>query len=76
MAIAFILLTMKPLSVLIFSSDFAAVWLASVPLTSGLIGYVFGNQDLVRWLAIAVSAFSALVHLHIRERPLSDAQPA
>ncbi len=110
MAIAFIILPMTPLSVLIFSAGLGVVWLASVPLTSGLIGYVYGlrymgtlfgivffshqlggfvgvwlggrlydvygNYELVWWLGIAVSAFSALVHLPIRERPLRDAQTA
>ncbi len=105
MAIAFILLPMSPLNVLIFSAGLGIVWLASVPLTSGLIGYVYGlrymgtlygivffshqlggfmgvwlggrlydvygNYELVWWLGIAVSAFSALIHLPIRERPLS-----
>ena len=33
---------MTPLSVLLFSAGLGAVWLASVPLTSGLIGYVYG----------------------------------
>ena len=104
MATAFILLPMPPLSVLIFSVSLGAVWLSSVPLTSGLIGYVYGlrymgtlfgiiffshqlggfmgvwlggrlydvygNYELVWWLGIAVSAFSALVHLPIRESPL------
>lgn len=104
MATAFILLPMNPLSVLIFSAGLGVVWLASVPLTSGLIGYVYGlrymgtlfgiiffshqlggfmgvwlggrlydvygNYELVWWLGIAVSAFSALVHLPIRENPL------
>ena len=42
MATAFILLPMTPLSVLIFSASLGAVWLASVPLTSGLIEYFYG----------------------------------
>ena len=42
MATAFILLPVTPLSVLIFSAGLCVVWLASVPLTSGLIGYVYG----------------------------------
>jgi len=109
MATAFILLPMTPLSVLLFSAGLGAVWLASVPLTSGLIGYVYGlrymgtlygiiffshqlggfvgvwlggrlydvygNYELVWWLGIAVSAFSALIHLPIQERPLSKVQP-
>ena len=42
MATAFIILPMTPLSVLIFSAGLGFVWLASVPLTSGLIGYIYG----------------------------------
>ena len=38
MATAFIILPMTPLSVLIFSEGLGALWLASVPITSGLIG--------------------------------------
>ena len=109
MATAFVLLPMTPLSVLIFSAGLGAVYLASVPLTSGLIGYiyrlrymgtffgiiffsyqlggfmgvwlgarlynVYGNYELVWWLGIAISAFSALIHLPIRERPGKAAQP-
>ena len=42
MATAFIILPMTPLSVLIFSVGLGVFWLASVPLTSGLIRCIYG----------------------------------
>lgn len=100
----FILLPMTPASVLIFSAVMGSFWLATVPLTSGLIaqiygvrymgtlyGFVFlshqigsfvgvwlggrmydltGDYTLVWWVGVGVGAFSAIVHLPIRERPL------
>jgi MFS family permease len=102
-AAAFILVPMTPASVMLFSLIMGALWLATVPLTSGLVaqiwglrymgtlyGIVFlshqiggflgiwlggrlyditGNYDLVWWVGVGVGAFSALVHLPIRERP-------
>jgi MFS family permease len=102
-AAAFILAPMTPASVLIFAGLMGALWLATVPLTSGLVadlyglrymgtlyGIVFlshqiggftgiwlggalydiyGDYDLVWWIGVGVGAFSALVHLPIRERP-------
>ena len=110
MGTAFIILPMTPLSVLIFSAGLGAVWLASVPLTSGLIGYIYrlrymgtlfgiiffshqiggfmgvwldgrlydvsGIYEFGWWLGIAICAFSAFIHLPIRERPGRAAQPA
>ncbi|MEZ5799002.1 MAG: MFS transporter [Paracoccaceae bacterium] len=108
-AAVFILLPITPASVLIFSAVMGALWLATVPLTSGLVahlyglrymgtlyGFVFlshqiggflgvwlggkmydlnGSYTLVWWIGVGVGAFSALVHLPVREpRPL--AQPA
>lgn len=108
-AAVFFLLPITPASVLIFSAVMGSLWLATVPLTSGLVahlwglrymgtlyGFVFlshqiggflgvwlggkmydlhGNYTLVWWIGVGVGAFSALVHLPIRERqPL--AQPA
>ena len=98
---AFILSPITPMSVLLFSVFMGSLWLATVPLTSGLIGYLFGlrymgtlygfvflshqlgsfigiwlggrlydatgDYTLVWWLGLAVGAFSALVHLPIRE---------
>ena len=110
-AAAFILLPMTPVSVLVFSAAMGALWLATVPLTSGLVahlyglrymgtlyGFVFfshqlggflgvwlggrlydvtGSYELVWWIGIAVGAFSAIVHLPIREnRPPPRAMAA
>jgi MFS family permease len=104
---AFILAPMTPASVLLFSVLMGALWLATVPLTSGLVaqiwglrymgtlyGIVFfshqlgaflgvwlggrlydvtGTYTLVWWVGVGVGAFSALVHLPIRERPAAVA---
>ena len=100
-AAAFILAPMTPASVILFSIAMGALWLATVPLTSGLVaqiwgarymgtlyGIVFlshqigaflgvwlggalydltGTYTLVWWVGIGVGAFSAVVHLPIRE---------
>lgn len=105
---AFILTPMTPMTVLLFSFIMGSLWLATVPLTSGLVahlyglrymgtlyGFVFlshqlggflgvwlggrmyditGDYTLVWWIGIGVGAFSALIHLPIREE--SRAQPA
>lgn len=105
----FILLPMTPASVLVYSAVMGALWLATVPLTSGLVaqiygvrymgtlyGFVFlshqigsflgvwlggrmydlnGDYTLVWWIGVGVGAFSAVVHLPIRERAMV-AQPA
>ncbi len=98
---AFILLPITPVSVLIFSAVMGSFWLATVPLTSGLVahlygirymgtlyGFVFlshqvggflgvwlggrlydayGGYTAVWWIGVGVGAFSALIHLPIRE---------
>jgi MFS family permease len=103
-AAVFILLPITPVSVLIFSAVMGSLWLATVPLTSGLVAHIYGirymgtlygfvflshqiggflgvwlggkmydlNGDytLVWWIGVGVGAFSALVHLPIRERPM------
>jgi len=100
-AAAFILAPMTPASVLIFSVLMGSLWLATVPLTSGLVAQIwglrymgtlyglvflshqlggflgiwlggrlydlYGNYTLVWWIGVGVGAFSALVHLPIRE---------
>ena len=100
----FILLPMTPASVLIYSVVMGSLWLATVPLTSGLVaqiygvrymgtlyGFVFlshqigsflgvwlggrmydlnGDYTLVWWIGVGVGAFSAIVHLPIRERQM------
>ncbi len=101
---AFIIAPMTPLSVLLFSLGMGSLWLATVPLTSGLVAHIYGLRymgtlygfvflshqlgsflgvwlggrmyDLtggyaaVWWIGVGVGAFSALIHLPIRERPL------
>ena len=101
-AAVFILLPITATSVLIFSAVMGALWLATVPLTSGLVahlygirymgtlyGFVFlshqiggflgvwlggkmfdmnGDYTLVWWIGVGVGAFSAIVHLPVRER--------
>lgn len=102
----FILLPITPTSVLIFSVVMGALWLATVPLTSGLVAYIYGirymgtlygiiflshqiggflgvwlggklydiygDYSLVWWIGVGVGAFSALVHLPVREKPLGE----
>ena len=38
----FILLPITPLSVVVFSLVMGSLWLATVPLTAGLVGYIYG----------------------------------
>ena len=105
-AIAFIMLPITPTSVVIFSIVMGSLWLATVPLTSGIIGYIYGlkfmgtlygivflshqigsfvgvwlgglfydiygSYDIVWWVGIGVGAFSALIHLPVKEIPLTD----
>jgi MFS family permease len=108
-AASFILIPMTPATVLIFSAVMGALWLATVPLTAGLVGYIYGlrymgtlyglvffshqvggflgvylggalydrygSYDAVWWVGVGVGAFSALVHLPVRERPLAASGP-
>ncbi len=103
-AALFISLPITPTSVLVFSAVMGALWLATVPLTSGLVAHIYGirymgtlygvvflshqiggflgvwlggmmydltgGYSVVWWIGVGVGAFSALVHLPIRERPL------
>ena len=41
-SILFIILPITPLSIVIFSIVMGALWLATVPLTAGIIGYIYG----------------------------------
>ncbi len=100
-AAIFISLPITPTTVVVFSAVMGSLWLATVPLTSGLVahlyglrymgtlyGFVFlshqlgsfigvwlggalydatGDYTLVWWIGVAVGAFSALIHLPIRE---------
>ena len=102
-AAAFILMPITPTSVVIFSLVMGGLWLATVPLTSGLVAYiyglrymgtlygfvflshqlgsflgvwlggrlydVYGDYTMVWWVGVGVGAFSALIHLPIREAP-------
>ncbi|MEM9968197.1 MAG: MFS transporter [Pseudomonadota bacterium] len=106
LAAIFILLPITPTSVLLFSVGMGALWLATVPLTSGLVAHIyglrymgtlygivffshqlgsflgvwlggrmydaFGSYTEVWWIGVAVGAFSAVVHLPIKERPLKN----
>jgi len=103
-AAAFILFPITPATVLIFSVTMGALWLATVPLTSGLIAHIYGLRYMgtlygivflshqmgsflgvwlggrmydtygdyifVWWVGVGVGAFSALVHLPVRERQI------
>ena len=100
----FILFPITPLTVILFAVAMGSLWLATVPLTSGLVGHIYGlrfmgtlygivflshqvgsfigiwlggqlydvhgDYTLVWWIGVAVGAFSAIVHLPIRERAL------
>ncbi len=101
-AAVFIVLPITPLSVVVFSLLMGSLWLATVPLTSGLIAHIYGLRYMgtlygiiffshqlgsfigvwlggrlydaygtyttVWWIGVAVGAFSAIVHLPIREQ--------
>jgi len=100
-AAAFIMTPITPATVLLFSVSMGALWLATVPLTSGLIAHiyglrymgtlygivffshqlgsflgvwlggrlydVYGDYTMVWWIGVGVGAFSAIVHLPVRE---------
>lgn len=97
----FIMTPMTPTTVIIFSVVMGSLWLATVPLTSGLVAHlyglrymgtlygivffshqlgsflgvwlggklydIYGSYTYVWWVGVAVGAFSAIVHLPIRE---------
>ncbi|SPF75060.1 hypothetical protein ALP8811_00044 [Aliiroseovarius pelagivivens] len=104
-AALFILMPITPTSVIIFSITMGSLWLATVPLTSGLVAHIyglrymgtlygivffshqlgsflgvwlggrmydaFGDYTMVWWIGVGVGAFSAIVHLPVKEQPLS-----
>lgn len=104
-AAAFILFPITPATVLLFSVAMGALWLATVPLTSGLIAHIYGlrymgtlygivffshqlgsfmgvwlggrmydaygDYTVVWWIGVAVGAFSAIVHLPVKERVIT-----
>ena len=106
-AAVFIMLPITPFTVIVFSITMGSLWLATVPLTSGLIAHIYGlrymgtlygivffshqlgsflgvwlggrmydlygSYTAVWWVGVGVGAFSAIVHLPIRERVLSPA---
>ena len=108
-AALFIMFPITPISVLLFSAGMGALWLATVPLTSGLVAHIYGlrymgtlygivffshqlgsflgvwlggrmydaygSYTTVWWIGVAVGAFSAIVHLPIRERRLETLNP-
>ena len=103
-AAVFILMPITPMSVILFSVIMGSLWLATVPLTSGLIAHlyglrymgtlygivffshqlggflgvwlggrmydIYGDYTAVWWIGVAVGAFSAIVHLPVREKRL------
>ncbi|SEP06795.1 Predicted arabinose efflux permease, MFS family [Salinihabitans flavidus] len=109
-AAGFILLPITPTSVIVFSVAMGALWLATVPLTSGLVAHIYGlrymgtlygivffshqlgsflgvwlggrmydiygDYTMVWWIGVGVGAFSAIVHLPVRERPAAMPAPA
>jgi MFS family permease len=104
----FILVPMTPVTVVVFSVLMGTLWLATVPLTSGLIAHLYGlrymgtlygivffshqlgsflgiwlggrlydaygSYTAVWWVGVGIGAFSAIVHLPVRERVVG--QPA
>jgi MFS family permease len=106
-AALFIMLPITPLSVILFSVGMGSLWLATVPLTSGLVAHLYGlrymgtlygivffshqlgsflgvwlggrmydaygDYTAVWWFGIAIGAFSAIVHLPIKEGRLVPA---
>jgi len=109
-AALFIMFPITPTSVIVFSFAMGTLWLATIPLTSGLVAHIYGlrymgtlygivffshqlgsflgvwlggrmydlygSYEQVWWIGVAIGAFSAIVHLPIRERPLGQRAPA
>ena len=109
-AAAFFLFPITPFTVVLFSLAMGSLWLATIPLTSGLVAYIYGvrymgtlygfvflshqlgsflgvwlggrlydaygDYTLVWWIGVGVGAFSAIVHLPIREKPIGDVAAA
>jgi MFS family permease len=109
-AALFIIYPITPATVIVFSIVMGSLWLATVPLTSGLVAHIyglrymgtlygivffshqlgsfvgvwlggrmydaFGSYTAVWWIGVAVGAFSAIVHLPIRERRLEGLRTA
>jgi MFS family permease len=109
-AALFILIPITPESVILFSIAMGSLWLATIPLTSGLVAHIYGlrymgtlygivflshqlgsflgvwlggrmydiygDYTLVWWIGVGVGAFSAIIHLPIRERRLEGLRTA
>ena len=109
-AAMFILFPITPTTVILFSIVMGALWLATIPLTSGLVAHIYGlrymgtlygivflshqlgsflgvwlggrmydiygDYTLVWWIGVGIGAFSAIVHLPIRERRLEGLRTA
>ncbi|NOX73224.1 MAG: MFS transporter [Alphaproteobacteria bacterium] len=105
-AAVFILMPITPTSVLVFSVLMGSLWLATVPLTSGLVAHIFGLRHMgtlygivffshqlgsflgvwlgglmydlngsyttVWWVGVGATAFSAIVHLPVKEQPYEE----
>jgi len=105
----FILTPITPPTVVFFSLSMGALWLATVPLTSGLVAHIYGlrymgtlygfvflshqigsflgvwlggrlydihgDYTMVWWVGVGVGAFSALIHLPVREAPSRGLAP-
>lgn len=103
-AALFIIMPITPVSVIVFSIAMGSLWLATVPLTSGLVAHIyglrymgtlygiiffshqlgsflgvwlggrmydaFGDYTTVWWFGVGIGAFSAIVHLPVKEIPL------
>ena len=106
----FIMFPITPESVILFSIAMGSLWLATIPLTSGLVAHIYGlrymgtlygivflshqlgsflgvwlggrmydaygDYTVVWWIGVAVGAFSAIIHLPIRERRLEGLKTA
>lgn len=100
-AAAFIMTPMTPTTVILFSVCMGSLWLATVPLTSGLVAHLYGIRYMgtlygivffshqlgsflgvwlggalydiygtythVWWVGVGIGAFSAIIHLPIKE---------
>ena len=109
-AALFIIFPITPESVILFSIAMGSLWLATIPLTSGLVAHIYGlrymgtlygivflshqlgsflgvwlggrmydiygDYTLVWWIGVGVGAFSAIIHLPIRERRLEGLRAA
>ena len=110
-AALFIAFPITPTTVVIFSVVMGSLWLATVPLTSGLVAHIYGlrymgtlygivffshqlgsflgvwlggrlydaygSYTTVWWVGVGIGAFSAIIHLPIREdRPAAQTRAA